>query len=530
MNTRNILILLSALLISASACTDFLDHPPKTALTQEGLYADLDNVELAVIGFMGRVRNTRVERDYCIFHLGTDEGQQGEYQVMTNADQAAMDYYNTRMAADNATLFRQWSDQRWPVLAQLMQTAYSLENYSGDEADRANQLLGEVCFWRAMVTFELCQYWGDIPILDMNQLPFHGTARRPVKDVYEFIISDLERAERYLPPTQTNRARPTSGIATALLGKVYLYAWEESDIRDYAKALTYFEQLTASGSRYSLVANYADLFDNSRSTFVQNSTESIYEFQFDVRQPFGNGPRAGIQWQTGSRPASGWGGNCVFGGYDLLMPTRYYFSMANEGGVWEEGDLRKDVSIRYDFVWTNPVTGTTHYPILDPLFGLDQLDPHSKKFEDHRIDGHDSFWASGKNVFYIRLADIWLCQAECLNELGRTPEAVAIVNDRIRARAWGGTLPAERAWNPGMSQSQFRTMILDERMRELGMEGWRRMDLIRTGTFVELIRERNRWAGEADAIKEHHMKFPIPLREIQENDDISANDQNPGYN
>ena len=80
----------------------------------------------------------------------------------------------------------------------------------------------------------------------------------------------------------------------------------------------------------------------------------------------------------------------------------------------------------------------------------------------------------------LRYADVLLCYAECLNELGETGQANTIVN-QVRARAWGGTLPNEMAWNYG--QDEFRTQIMNERIRELCFEGWRRMDLIRTGKF-----------------------------------------------
>ena len=126
----------------------------------------------------------------------------------------------------------------------------------------------------------------------------------------------------------------------------------------------------------------------------------------------------------------------------------------------------------------------------------------------------------------LRYADGLLCYAECLNELGGTGQANTIVN-QVRARAWGGTLPNEMAWNYG--QDEFRTQIMNERIRELCFEGWRRMDLIRTGKFVELIKERNSWAKKSGTIKDFHMRYPIPDTEIKNNDDISEEDQNPGY-
>ncbi len=80
-----------------------------------------------------------------------------------------------------------------------------------------------------------------------------------------------------------------------------------------------------------------------------------------------------------------------------------------------------------------------------------------------------------------------------------------------------------------MSQDEFREEILTERVRELFGERWRKFDLIRTGKFVELVKERNKWANRAGAITELNKVWPIPLTEIDQNDDIKPEDQNEGY-
>ena len=84
------------------------------------------------------------------------------------------------------------------------------------------------------------------------------------------------------------------------------------------------------------------------------------------------------------------------------------------------------------------------------------------------------------------------------------------------------------AWG-GLSQENFRIQILDERMRELAFEGWRRIDLLRTGKLVQLVGTRNKWAKQNGTISEFHNRYPIPLSEISQNDQINLKDQNPGY-
>ena len=114
-----------------------------------------------------------------------------------------------------------------------------------------------------------------------------------------------------------------------------------------------------------------------------------------------------------------------------------------------------------------------------------------------------------------------------MNEQGTTNEAVEQVNV-VRRRAWGGVLPDDKVWKTTMGQNEFREKILDERMRELCFENWRRMDLLRTGKLVEYVRSRNHWAKAEGKIQDYHQLYPIPDTEIKNNDDITPEEQNPG--
>ncbi|MBO9637285.1 MAG: RagB/SusD family nutrient uptake outer membrane protein [Siphonobacter aquaeclarae] len=499
-------------LVFLMSCQDFLNQEPQTALTQEQVFSKLENIDPLITGLYTSWRNARKDRGGFMFQLGGDESQQGAFQVKSEPDQAGLDRYDGFLAPRNNALTQQW-DMRWPIVTAAAKAILALQTNKEDE-NRRNQLLGEASFIWAAVSFELTQYWGDIPVIDAGKIAELGTGRKPLPMVYDYLVRYLQFAADHLPESQTDKRRVTKYAAMALLGKVYLYAPQAAGVRDYQKAADQFQKVIQSG-KYSLVPKYADLFDPGKA----NSTESLYEFQFTNTYPDNNQ----TQWQMGSRALASVDGNCSFGGYDLMVPTAYAYSDVSKGGVWETGDTRKDASIRYDFTYKGEA------PKLLSGFGGDELDPHVKKFEDPRTQGTMSFWYSGKNIFYLRYADVLLCYAECLNELNRTSEAVTIVNDQIRNRAFGGAVPASLKWASGISQDDFRTKMLDERMRELAFEGWRRMDLIRSGKFVSLIKARNKWAAQSNTIQEFHMRYPIPLTEILQNEEIPPSAQNPGY-
>lgn len=496
-----------------SACTKKLDQQPQTSWSDEQVFSDINKTELIVNGVMTSWRNIHKDRGGFMFQLGGDEAQQGAFQVLTTPDQAGLDRYDGYLAPANNALAEQWKN-RWGLVVVASKCIYGLQTLKDtSDGPRKLRLLGEASFVRATMSFELSQYWGSVPIIDYGTNKSFTNGRQPLDQVYTQIIADLQAAVDNLPETQDDKRLPTKYAALALLGKIYLYAPTDSKTRDYQKAADAFNKVIASG-KYSLVSNYADLWDPAKP----NGPESIYEFQFTNIWPDNNQ----IQWQMGSRALANIDGLCYFGGYDLMVPTKYCYSDVSNGGIWEPGDVRKLQSIRYDFTYQ----GKT--PTIPPGFGGDELDPHVKKFEDPRTQGTYSFWNSGKDVFYLRYSDILLNYAECLNELQRTPEAVGVVN-QVRARAFGGTVPTNLAWSTGMAQDDFRTKVLDERMRELCFEGWRRMDLIRSGKFVQLIKARNKWAAASGTIQDFNQLYPIPIYEIQLNSGITADQQNPGY-
>lgn len=528
-----IILSLSALcLLWTSSCEDFLDKNPLGSLTAEQIYTDLDRLGPTVDGLYTKFRDTKVVREgFTFYMIGTDEAQQGIKEVLTYASQPGFDYYNGQLNSALDKVSAMWQS-KWPIINTAALAICGLDILAESETDEERLknikvLKANACFMRAMSMFELAMHWGEVPVVNITSLDQTeiNYSKRPLSEVWTQIIEDFKYASENLDEGRQTGPRATKGSALAMLGKTYMYAPEESGYRDFEEAVGYFKQIN--DGRYNLEPNYATLFDEW-GTLEFNSAESVYEIDYE---PNDNG-RSGWQWDMGSKTLgqAGYSEECYLGGWDVIMPTVYMYSMEADGGLWEEGDLRKDVSLRYEWEYGGKV-----YTV--PTDAADELDPHIKKWEDRRIDRfapaypnvfNRSYYRVGKNYPMVRFADVLLCYAECLNEVGQTTEAIDIVNNQIRKRAWGGTLPVEMQWQ-GMSQDQFRTEILNERMRELCFEGWRRMDLIRTDKFVELIKERNRWTKESNTIQEYHKRFPIPNSEIDSNPDMTSEDQNPGY-
>lgn len=504
---------------SASSCKKFLTEESLTKLDENKVYSDIGLTETSLKGIYGSWKNIRTDEQGLITMMGTDELQQGAFQMKSDAAKGGLDRYDGNLNSLLNQLANQWN-LRWPVVNEAAKIIKGVEKPNISPDSKEGHILGEAYFIRGFVDFELAMYWGEIPIRDLSRENELGVRRQPLKDVWTFIINDLTRASELCPQTN-DPGRATSGAALAMLGKAYMSAPESTGLRDFDKARVAFEKMMG---RYALVP-YKDLWDYAKP----NTAESILEFQFSPVYPNNNK----LQFQIGSRAVQAFfGDGCYYSGYDKVVPTIHAYETVANGGVWEDGDLRREENIRYNFTYY----GET--PTLDPVLwedlgnDYDELKPHVKKYEDFRTDKHtdnkiNNEWNSGKNIPILRLADIKLCYAECLNELNKTGDAVAVVNE-VRTRAWGGTLPSDKRWNV-ISQSDFRNNIQDERIRELFAENWRRIDLIRTGKFVERIKKYNKWAAQSGTIQAFNMLYPIPDSELKLNTEITPKDQNPGY-
>src|SRR5882757_2980421 len=116
MQIRNIIICTSlTVAFTQVSCKKFLDQQPKTALTQEQAFAKLNNIKPLISGLFTNWRNVRKDRGGFMFELGSDEAQQGAYQVMTDPDQASLDKYDGYLVPRHNALTGQWNN-RWPIV------------------------------------------------------------------------------------------------------------------------------------------------------------------------------------------------------------------------------------------------------------------------------------------------------------------------------------------------------------------------------------------------------------------------------
>ena len=118
--------------------------------------------------------------------------------------------------------------------------------------------------------------------------------------------------------------------------------------------------------------------------------------------------------------------------------------------------------------------------------------------------------------YMFRLAETYLLRAEAYLGLNKTTEAAADINT-VRARSSAASIL------PGQVNIDF---ILDERLREFGVEEKRMLTLMRLGKWVDRVRRFNPFYGTQ--MQDYYNLWPIPADEIERNRSAKL-EQNPGY-
>jgi len=384
-----------------------------------------------------------------------------------------------------------------------------LENVPNMNIDQKlkDRCIGEAKFLRASYYFILVRLFGDVPLMTSTPKPGEDIfpSRTDKMTIYnEVIIPDLKDAINLLPPREdyTNSAdkgRASKGAAAGTLAKVYL------TLGDFQDCLNMCYKVDSLG--YTLNLDYSDCFGGEPKN--KNTPESLFEIQYsgvvldgvsfwdDANQS------CWLSTYMGPRNAGFVGGKDP-SGYGWNLPTQEFVDQ------YEPGDLRKDKTILYE--------GCPDFYGNKYEKNMSRTGYNVRKFLVP-ISISPEYNTNPANIVALRYADVLLMEAEALNELGRTSEAVAPLY-KVRARA-GLTNRSDIAT---LNQAQMREKIIHERRMELAFEGDRWFDLIRLNNgqyaldFLHSI-------GRANA-NHNRLLYPIPQSDIDANPNLK---QNPGY-
>ena len=306
------------------------------------------------------------------------------------------------------------------------------------------------------------------------------TVRASLKESYEFVLADLEKAEELLLEEDDlgyNSVYFTLSTAQALHARVALY------MQDWDAAIKYSTLVLDKKDKYEL---------SSAKTIYTAANESYFTYLWTHDSGFE------VIWKVGFTNTS-FGG--TLGSPFLHLTTdyaHYYPDFVPAGSVlaaYEAADLR------YDSYFANVTTGHSHnltWPVLVKYFG-------NRNF----IESSNLFELNMPKPF--RLAEQFLIRAEAYCQKGDYSKGSADLSTLRKARfAAGGTI--------NVNSENWLDTISDERMRELYMEGFRLQDLKRWHRGFERtpqsesLSEGSSLKVEADAAL---FVWPIPKHELE---------------
>lgn len=503
-------ILFLVLLIS---CEDYLKEKAITDLTTDRVYGSEEGLGYAVVGLY----NLERER-YDISTPGNSDGKYS-FSIMcgtditvyrTNGDQGAA-WYDADMGPDNSTVAYNWRNY-YEIIERANSILYYSEQVNMSESGY-RQITGEARCARAHAYFHLIRLFDNI-YLSVQPTKNLKMEFKPAKqeDVFALIIEDLDYAIGSLEYTTKQPGRYTKGVARHIRANVALW------MGDWTEAAEQSTTLIAEGP-YSLLPNLEDIF----LPYDLTHKEAIYMYHFNYSEPGDN--RKSHRMPVLFMPRYNWDvpgmiESQEYGGYPWgrLYPNDYLL------GLYDEQDKRLEAFYQRYFRYNNPETLPEGASIGDTV----KVSVTSEKYFINFHPGSKKYWdlvkdvtsrESVKSIIIYRLAETYLIAAEALWRAGRESEALPYLN-AIRERALGAA---------GMVSDIDEDLILDERSRELGLEGHRWYTLKRMGKLIERVRL---YAGDdyhrnpRINIQDHHIRRPIPQAEI---DLMPGYPQNPGY-
>lgn len=394
---------------------------------------------------------------------------------------------------------------------------------------------GEALFLRAYAMFMLADMWGPIPI---NLVPTSGPndvvrTRQPLKDVYAQILQDMAEAEK-LVLASTSAAEyggggyPAKTTVQGILARVCLTMAGEplKDVSKYAEARDWAAKAVASGE-HRLNPDYTDIFIRLASDRY-DKMEVMWEIDLNYT--------AGLDDHGLIGSLNGIPGADVSFGYSFgqVHVTR---KLVNAYGI-TSNDMRRDWNAAPFQYVSGTTTGAKSNFTATQLYERFDSKYRSQYYPVKHRDN------TGINFPVLRYSDVLLMLAEAENEIdGPTPRAYAMVN-QVRARAYGKLLPGatnltEADIAPGIDQTTFRQLIMDERLREFPSEAIRKHDLIRWGIFVSAIKGvatdannpalplsswRTQVTNIANRVGNEDVLWPIPNSEISLNSGMTQNE------
>jgi len=453
---KKIKIYLSALLLlGLTSCNDWLDLKPESETILEDYWQSESQATDVLAGcYRGLIKDGCVERMMVWGELRSDNVAEG-YNM--NEDMK-------KILSISITPTNGYAD--WGSFYSVINYCNTFLHYAPLVVNRdqnfteskLHTLEAEALTIRALCYFYLVRAFRDVPLIttpSISDATDFNLPKSTEREVLDQIIKDLITAKQYAKPNFGTEAftkgRVTQNAVSAILADVYL--WDQQ----YANCVTQCDIILGDNSLELVKGNNVvkEVF------YAGNSTESIFELQFDKNTQWNNSVTNlyGFYYSTNM-------GNWSYPAF--LVPTGSYTPFRYQPATMNESasDIREITSVNY--VVNGKGYKIAKYALMDytVINNVELVTPRSPSITP--------------NWILYRLSDVMLMKAEALVQLNRDEtdlkSALSLVNQTyLRSNLTADSLKFNKYPDKGSMQD----LVMRERHRELMFEGKRWFDLMR---------------------------------------------------
>ena len=392
------------------------------------------------------------------------------------------------------------------------------------KVDNAAIALPEAEIWkaeartlRAFCLLEAIDNFGNVPYAD-ETAPIGTTPVQMTRaELFTYLEGELKDIIDNSPLYAAGKSvygRVNKGVAAMILAKLYLNAEVYIGTKKYDECVAVLNTLDSAYKLHTTpngkFSAFQDLFlaDNHRCTdeiIWGVEQDGVYVQSYGVTNYLIFACTGGKMDTNEVGISSGWGG--------LRTTPEFYqkFPTNDDRNLFYTKDHSKDIEDISDF--TNGFAFMKFRNVTS-----EGVIPNQTKKVDEKT-GEVSYTNPGfvnTDLPVFRYADALLMKAECAKRGAVNVDGLAAYN-AVRNRA-------------GLESVSDYTLndVLDERARELALEGWRRSDLIRFGKFTtaDYLWQWKGGVKDGKSVGSHMNLFPLPENDKNANGNI---DQNDGY-
>lgn len=449
------ILMIASSLVGLAGCTDWLTIKPENDTVLEDYWQKEEDVDQVVAGcYRAMLEYEFIERIMCWGEIRSDNVVIGNVMLidmynMLNGDITSSNYLSKWGSAYSIINICNTYLRFAPSVMEL-DPKFTKDDYLKYEA--------EVLSIRALVYFYLVRTYQEVPWVDDPSVTDGQDYRIPKStedEVLDKIVADLLYAKQSIPTqyaeTAFTKGRFTLNAINSLLADIYLWREQFEDCVAACDAVLDDKSL-------KLVNGDVLLYN---VFYVKNSSESVFELQFDDK----------IIWNGAVRNFYGSQGNIQRSwSFDnnLVKGERSPFNKTVGSGKESVNDIRA-----LDFF--QPITSTNPVNYVFKYAGVNRF-TNSNGTSTYNLRNNTANW-----IIY-RLADVMLMKAEALVQLNRSTADLQGALDMVNGTYLRSnpTLASDSLTLASYgSPVELEELVLRERQRELMFEGKRWFDLVR---------------------------------------------------